>query len=612
MDTTKNGKNWVIDDELNEFKDELEKYLMMDEEQQNPLLQHRIMGIRLTRNLDVLSEDIDDYINRFVFTLDEGNFITMMVTTTMSYERFMSLWMEAHKVCLTIGGKDFMQVAQFRCKPCAKPDTYLIYGRVSWSYIMRVGHQDISVSLFMGEERIPFRMGHLINVFPAKIATMIEPVDMYLQCSKEDYGCGNDFRNGIADDDKKDECYIWFACKNTFPPQIEDELLMEVEFRIYDENDNIMSRDFSQGIPVEDGRTIVSMSSIETEDWANGFYRVSAFVWGKRVADIIFVLGTKKVGKPSMHIVKGKDKDDERLFVNKSSDTSVKAIDRIRRMIGLSGVKRHLEQNICYVKMMEARRKAGLPCGNRLMHVIMTGAPGTGKTTVARLLGKAYKEMDILSSGHTVECNRATLVQDHIGGTEKATQEKIEEAKGGVLFIDEAYSMLSERQMSNDFGVRIIDTLMTILSDPESDILVVLAGYEDEMEKLLKSNPGLASRFPVRLHFPDYSIDELMQMAESYFNDNGYKADAKVQQRIRDIIGQAVACQSFGAGRFIHTLIENTILPNMATRLFAKGVSGKMDSAVLSRILPQDVPAPDEVITRLNGTQKKVRAIGFR
>jgi stage V sporulation protein K len=330
------------------------------------------------------------------------------------------------------------------------------------------------------------------------------------------------------------------------------------------------------------------------------------------VADILFMLGKKRVGRPTMHVVKVSDRDAGQSVTDKTADDSVKAIDRIRQMIGLTSVKRHLEQNICYVKMMDARRQAGLPCGNRLMHVIMTGSPGTGKTTVARLLGKAYKEMNILSSGHTVECNRSTLVQDHIGGTEKATKEKIEEAMGGVLFIDEAYSLLSGSQLSNDFGVRIIDTLMTVLSDPESDILVVLAGYEDEMQKLLKSNPGLASRFPVRLHFPDYSVDELMLMADDWFKDNGYQTDAKVRQRIRDVVAGAAACQSFGAGRFIHTLIQNTILPNMATRLFAKGVFGKMDSSVLSQILPQDVPAPEDVVTRLKGSEKKVRAIGFR
>jgi stage V sporulation protein K len=182
---------------------------------------------------------------------------------------------------------------------------------------------------------------------------------------------------------------------------------------------------------------------------------------------------------------------------------------------------------------------------------------------------------------------------------------------GGVLFIDEAYALFAGTKPSNDFGMRIIDSLMTVLSDPKSETLVVLAGYEDKMKELLDANPGLASRFPVHLHFPDYTVDELMLMAESWFTENKYKANAQVMQRIRDVIEKVINEKGFGAGRFIHTFIENTILPNMATRLYARVPLVEYDNKVLARILPEDVPEPGEILANIKGPEKKVRAIGF-
>jgi stage V sporulation protein K len=132
------------------------------------------------------------------------------------------------------------------------------------------------------------------------------------------------------------------------------------------------------------------------------------------------------------------------------------------------------------------------------------------------------------------------------------------------------------------------------------------------MDKLLKSNVGLASRFPVRLHFPDYSVDELMLMVDTWFAEHRYVTGKKVMQRIRDIIAQAAEDKAFGAGRFVHTLIQNTILPKMAMRLFSRSSGPKVDVDILTKVLPEDVPAPQEVLKRIQGPKQKVRSIGFR
>ena len=148
------------------------------------------------------------------------------------------------------------------------------------------------------------------------------------------------------------------------------------------------------------------------------------------------------------------------------------------------------------------------------MHMVFTGNPGTGKTTIAKYLGDIYRGIGALSSGHLVETDRSKLVGQYLGETEKNTLNAIERASGGVLFIDEAYNLFVEDQDRRDFGHRVIETLLTYLSLDDSDMIVILAGYTNEMERLLESNPGLKSRFPYIFRFGDYTPDQLMKNGE--------------------------------------------------------------------------------------------------
>lgn len=562
----------------------------------------RIIGIRLSRTSKELSDRREDYTQRQTFTIDEGDYITFMLQSGMETDSVMAMWKKMHEISIEVEEQVFVLNGRFTCKH-AGGCMYLVTGRIRWTDMAGMSLQDVNFHIYMGNERKHFTNAKTYTFLPARMVEKIEPLELYLTTSEGNMESCT--RHGFGPDER-DYAYVWFVCNNNLPEEYIDNLLVEVEFDIFDENGFLQKQTVTQAF-VPEKKEMVAKLYFNMIGWEDGFYRVYVKVWGQTICHAIFGIGKRLNGK-SMMILNSRKKNK-----NKSNHGSsdIKAIEQIHKMIGLKEVKKHLEQNIYYVQMMEARKQKGLPCVSRLMHVVMTGSPGTGKTTVARLLGAAYKQMNILSSGHTVECNRATLVQDHVGGTEKATLDKIEEAKGGVLFIDEAYALFAGTKPSNDFGMRIIDSLMTVLSDPKSETLVVLAGYEDKMKELLDANPGLASRFPVHLHFPDYTVDELMLMAESWFTENKYKANAQVMQRIRSVIEKVINEKGFGAGRFIHTFIENTILPNMATRLYARVPLVEYDNKVLARILPEDVPEPGEILARIKGPEKKVRAIGF-
>ncbi len=267
------------------------------------------------------------------------------------------------------------------------------------------------------------------------------------------------------------------------------------------------------------------------------------------------------------------------------------AMSKLDALIGLENIKSSIKANLNYVTLMNARKKAGFPTGNRILHMICTGNPGTGKTTVCRLLGSLLKEVGILSKGHVIEANRESLLGQFIGETEKRTKSMIDKATGGILFIDEAYSlMLGELDSGRDYGRHVIDTLMPVLSDPESDLIVVLAGYGNEMSILLDSNPGLASRFPIRYNFADYTPSELMQIAMHYFETNRFQITDEAQERLYALMEQAVKIPNFGNGRYVKTLIENTILHNMANRIVSAGEDLLSDIDIICRIEACDIP----------------------
>ncbi len=255
-------------------------------------------------------------------------------------------------------------------------------------------------------------------------------------------------------------------------------------------------------------------------------------------------------------------------------------------VIGLGGVKSEVQKLVHLAQLRHARREHGLPELTFSHHLVFTGNPGTGKTTVARLVGQIYKELGILRSGHVVEADRADLVAKWVGQTAPKVKAMVEKARHGVLFIDEAYQL--GHQGINDFGGEAVQALLKEMEDKRDELAVVVAGYPAEMKKFLASNPGLESRFKTTIHFPDYSADELLEILESNCEQAGLRmsfgARVKAQSLLKGLRERAGV--SFGNARDVRNVFENCI-SRQAARLSALASFNKTDVTMLEE---QDVP----------------------
>lgn len=262
------------------------------------------------------------------------------------------------------------------------------------------------------------------------------------------------------------------------------------------------------------------------------------------------------------------------------------SVSRLQKLVGLSKVKKEILQLISTVQINEERIKRGMKVTQPTLHMVFTGNPGTGKTTVARILARAYHDIGLLSSGHLVETTRSELVEKYVGHSAKKTEEIVESALGGVLFIDEAYALATGGQL--DFGQEVIDTLVPLMDNNRERLVVIVAGYPKEMENFLGSNTGLSSRFPNHVNFSDYSISELAEIFRMICLERGYQAPtlqvlAKVEKMI-SLSNQDKA--RFGNGRGVRNLFEH-FERNQKHRL-AKQMNHMSDED-LNTILGEDI-----------------------
>ena len=228
-------------------------------------------------------------------------------------------------------------------------------------------------------------------------------------------------------------------------------------------------------------------------------------------------------------------------------------------LVGLTSVKQHVREIHAFASIQLRRKSLGLAHDAMGLHMVFTGNPGTGKTTVARLLGRLFKEMGILPGGHMVEAERADLVGEYIGHTAQKTREVVKRAMGGVLFIDEAYSLA--RGGEKDFGKESIDCLVRAMEDHRGELLLILAGYPLEMEWFLSQNPGLRSRFPILIAFPDYSPDELLAIAEGMWRSRQYELAPDARPFVRQLMNHAgwLAGGDEGNARAMRNLVERSL-----------------------------------------------------
>ncbi len=302
---------------------------------------------------------------------------------------------------------------------------------------------------------------------------------------------------------------------------------------------------------------VQSYGTNQKNAWEDGVAKVQIYIENTLVAERCFVIGNE-------FILERLDTTDEQINDNLSEDTEELSLEKLledfNKFTGLNSVKNALNDFVSYLNFINDRKKLGLKSKDDLsINALFLGNPGTGKTTVARLLGKIFKAMGILPKGHIVEVDRAGLVGQYIGETAQKTEKVINDAIGGILFIDEAYTLVKKGSSGQDFGQEAIDTLLKRMEDLKGQFCVIAAGYTDEMEDFLNSNPGMKSRFNHKFIFEDYTPDELYEILlnlaakEEYLIEN--EAEELIKKQLIDLY--RLRDKTFGNARLINNIFAS-------------------------------------------------------
>ncbi|SCX94597.1 ATPase family associated with various cellular activities (AAA) [Lachnospiraceae bacterium XBB2008] len=287
----------------------------------------------------------------------------------------------------------------------------------------------------------------------------------------------------------------------------------------------------------------------------------------------------------------------------KLDDKSSAPYDDLQKMIGLAEIKRTVDQIIDSARIRKIKTDMGLETHKASMHMVFTGNPGSAKTTVARLIAQILRKEDILETGCFVECGRADLIAKYVGWTARQVRAKFREAKGGILFIDEAYSLVDD---SHSFADEAINTIVQEMENLRDDVIVIFAGYPEKMKEFLDKNEGLKSRIAFHLDFPDYDPEELTGILEILAEEHGYRLTKDVKAKCMKLFESACLEKDFGNGRFVRNLLEQAEMAQ-SHRLIAKHPDGKIDRRALRTLCAADF---DVNAGRIADNEKKGR-IGF-
>ena len=268
----------------------------------------------------------------------------------------------------------------------------------------------------------------------------------------------------------------------------------------------------------------------------------------------------------------------------KKEDKKSEPYDELQKMIGLKDMKQVVDEIIDSARIQKIRSGMGMDSYKTSLHMVFTGNPGTAKTTVARLITQIFVKEGILDTGKYVECGRADLVGKYVGWTAKTVRSKFREAKGGVLFIDEAYSLVDD---SNSFGDEAINTIVQEMENHRDDVIVIFAGYPDKMKDFFAKNEGLRSRIAFHLDFPDYNAEELVDILKLMADKKGYKLNPDIERKCLEIFAQAVKKEEFGNGRYVRNLLEQAMMAQ--SRRITKEYAGKkITRKALTTLKPED------------------------
>nr|WP_205396786.1 AAA family ATPase [Streptococcus lutetiensis] len=260
----------------------------------------------------------------------------------------------------------------------------------------------------------------------------------------------------------------------------------------------------------------------------------------------------------------------------------------LNKLVGLTAVKEQVNDLITFNKIQQARVKAGLKKSNKTLHMAFLGNPGTAKTTVARIVGKMYKSLGLLSKGHFIEASRTDLIAEYQGQTAIKVKKLVNRAKGGVLFIDEAYS-ITENEKSDSYGRECLTELTKALEDYRDDLVVIVAGYSDLMDKFFQSNPGLKSRFNTFIDFPDYTLDELVDIFTFDCNSYEYRPTETALLKVREWFDCKLKEQdeNFSNGRLVRNFFDDVVLAQ--SKRLSKETATPSRSQLM-QIIESDIP----------------------
>ena len=270
---------------------------------------------------------------------------------------------------------------------------------------------------------------------------------------------------------------------------------------------------------------------------------------------------------------------------NAKSDDETNPLEELQTLIGLSEVKEEVSALANFVKIQQERERKGMKAVGLSYHCVFTGNPGTGKTTVARILAAIYRDLGILKKGHLVETDRSGLVAEYVGQTAVKTNKIIDSALDGVLFIDEAYS-LSDGEHTT-FGDEAINTIVQEMENNRDSVIVIFAGYPDKMKAFLDRNEGLRSRIAFHVDFPDYTADELTEIFKLMAKRRGYEISDDVAAHCKKIFKRVAKKKNFGNGRFVRTLLEQAWL-KQSQRIIKENEGGSVTREDLTRFKVED------------------------
>ena len=324
--------------------------------------------------------------------------------------------------------------------------------------------------------------------------------------------------------------------------------------------------------------------------WRKGKYSVEVVFQDIMIAQSSFLIGSEfKEGDSELNVPEPQQSKKSGLLTR--TLTGAEAFDQLNQMVGLRNVKKQISEHTRYIKFLQLRQERGFSESDYMgLHSVFIGNPGTGKTSVARLLGAIYHHMGLLEKGHVHEVDRVDLIGEYIGQTAPKVKEAFEKAKGGVLFIDEAYSLARNNEDSKDFGREVIELLVKEMSSPDCSFMVVVAGYPNEMNSFIASNPGLGSRFKYYYNFEDYSLSELHKILDVFCLRYEVDLTPSAKDALHEIIQEDYRKRSlsFGNARYIAQLLEKAKI-NLGIRLMNTSRAKEVTDDELSQITLQDI-----------------------